>query len=196
MSTDGISTIFRCASRNWSLGIHDPTLIGWITFIAYLVTAGLCWAVVVRRGRVFSSAGRARNVLFWLIAALAVTGLGLNSQLDLQTWFTAIGRCVAHQGGWYETRQEARLLFVIGGALLTLVALAAMMVWLRPAIRGSAFAAIGLVLLATFVVIRTASIYHVAVSPFGTGPARVLELAGILLLAVAAVRLLRARRSP
>ena len=187
----GGRALLHCASRDWSPGFHDPTLVGWITFAAYLLAAALSWMVVARGHAAFASTARS-SVLFWSIAALAVTLLGLNSQLDLQTWFTAVGRCAAKQAGWLAVRREVQYLFVVGFASALLVVFVAMVVVLRPAIRRAPMAAVGLVLLAAFVVVRAATIYHV--DPIGGGPAHVLELAGISLLAVAAVQTLRTPR--
>lgn len=135
----------------WHPGIGDPTPIGWITVWAYAGTCGLC----------FVCARRLRPPLFWWTVTAALLFLGINKQLDLQTWFTEVGRDLAQQDGWYERRHEIQVAF-IGGMGLLFACLAGMVAWAlkgfwRPYLRVWG----GMALLMFFIVVRAASFHHV-----------------------------------
>ncbi|HEY8942673.1 MAG TPA: hypothetical protein VIM73_00370, partial [Polyangiaceae bacterium] len=87
---------------NWSPGIGDPTVTGWVTVVAYLATAVSCTLLALRIPRVAGPLNRER--LLWGLLAAAFFALGLNKQLDLQSAVTEIGRIVAAKQGWYEQR--------------------------------------------------------------------------------------------
>ena len=70
----------------WVPGIGDPTAIGWITVAGYVLAAGLAWRNVVAARRTAVPAG------FWIALGALVVALGINKQLDLQTWFAQTGR--------------------------------------------------------------------------------------------------------
>ena len=53
-------------------------------------------------------------------AALLLAALCVNKQFDLQSLFTAIGREISHQGGWYERRRDFLPLSLILFSLFTL----------------------------------------------------------------------------
>lgn len=125
--------------------------------------------------------------------------LGVNKQLDLQTLFTAAIRCVSEANGWYAERRQFQELFIIaavaGGSLLLL----SVPLYLRRTIRLVAPAVVGLVLVATFVVLRAASFNHedelIGLTLPGAGKADVLELSGIALVALNATQLILRRGS-
>ncbi len=82
-----------CALERWSPRIGDPSLMGWLTVGVYLL-AGLVALWVLASAR-FPAATRGRERLFWLFVALILFFLAINKQLDLQSYLTAVGRCVA-----------------------------------------------------------------------------------------------------
>jgi len=134
-------------------GIGDPTFVGWLTVAAYFGTAALCGLVAVR-GR-----GRARW-LWWSLALLLVV-LGINKQLDLQSWFTAVGRAISRAQGWYGLRRMLQFWFIVAvaGAFGALLLLA---VWiLRAEMRRYWPALLGMSGLLGFVLVRAASFHHV-----------------------------------
>src|SRR5438105_1302226 len=80
----------------WRPGIGDPTFIGWLTVVAYAGAAVLCIRDALREKE--APARRA----FWSILGVMMILLGINKQLDLQTWLTITGRRIALTEGWYE----------------------------------------------------------------------------------------------
>ena len=89
----------------WEAGIGDPTVVGWITVVAYGVSAALSLRCARR-----TAIGLEH--WFWVGAAVALVLLGFNKQLDLQTLVTQIGRDMAMREGWYAERRVAQAAFV------------------------------------------------------------------------------------
>ena len=137
----------------WEPGIGDPSLYGWVTVAAYAFGALCCWRAS-RRG--FKSERR-----FWLLLACSMAFLCVNKQLDLQTLFTDIGRTEAKTHGWYSHRHEYQVAFIVAVAILSLVAILALLRKARRAsvpVRG---AIIGFGLLLLFVLVRASSFHKV-----------------------------------
>ncbi len=135
----------------WHPGLGDPTPMGWITVLAYGVSVALCWRC-------------ARHLpvpVFWWGITAALFFLGLNKQLDLQTWFTQLGRDMAKRDGWYGQRHHYQVEFIaiMGGVFL------AAAVAIALALRGHWLAYLrvwgGMALLLFFIVVRAASFHHV-----------------------------------
>jgi hypothetical protein len=141
----------------WRPGIGDPTVMGWVTVVAYFAAAFLCFREV---NRVKRSAGSREKKLFWSTLTILLVFLGFNKQLDLQTLLTLTGRRIAIAQGWYENRRVVQLIFVamiaLGGALS--VWLTSRLVRKHPDLR---LALLGVVVLLVFVVVRAASFHHV-----------------------------------
>jgi len=175
---------------NWRPGIGDPTVWGWITVAAYFVAAFL--AVRAARASQFSGHRWQSEALFWILLAFSMLGLGINKQLDLQSLLTDLARIMAKDGGWYRDRhvyQEAvLLLFGVAGA----IAILGLLVTLRRYCADIRIAALGINLVICFVVIRAASFHKVddliGRSLLGLNWNVILELPGILLVAVCAMR--------
>src|SRR3569833_3825399 len=87
---------------HWRPGIGDPTVVGWVTVIAYAVAAVLCLQSALRILHVKDAGPR---VVFWSVLAVIMLLLGINKQLDLQTWFTLEGKKLALSEGWYNHRR-------------------------------------------------------------------------------------------
>lgn len=168
----------------WHPGIGDPTPIGWITVVAYGGAALLCFLCQRK-----SAPGPHRQ--FWWLMALAMLLLGINKQLDLQTWFTEVGRDMAREQGWYARRRWVQMVFI---AWLLLAAVAARG-WLAKRLvdldRYAHRAGIGLLVLMVFVVVRAASFHHIDkllwLTFEGMRFNALLELSGIALIALAAI---------
>jgi hypothetical protein len=142
-------------SGEWAPGIGDPTPLGWATVAAYLLAAALCgWNV--HRAR-----GFAAERFVWVALGLLLVGLAINKQLDLQTWFTEIGRDMAKQEGWYSRRGTVQVAFIAALIVLSLGLLLVLRHLLGPAWRRYALVACGLALLLAFIVIRAATFHHV-----------------------------------
>lgn len=185
----------------WEPGIGDPTFMGWFTVVAYFVAAFLCGAAARAIRARIPAEERGRQVAVWWGAALLFVALGINKQLDLQSWFTAVGRAIAIRQGWLERRREVQLAFVV---IFSATAVAALVVaaW---SIRGN-WREYGLLLLGagftvTFIVVRATSFHHVEtfldLVVAGARMNWVLELSGIGVVSLAAARRLgHARRRP
>ncbi len=165
------------ADGRWVAGIGDPSIVGWVTVGVYAAGVALAArnAAAARRTGVPTS--------FWYALTAMLLALGLNKQLDLQSWFGQTGRDMAIAQGWYESRRVVQAVFI---ALLCAGA-AGVLLWARRQWAGLwreyrwVFA--GVTLLLVFIVIRAASFHHidefigidVGVTTFG----RALELAGV-----------------
>ncbi|WP_426277623.1 hypothetical protein [Sphingomonas sp. FW199] len=170
----------------WSAGVGDPTLIGWLTMLAYFGTAVLC---IRASGNRPSTAGRWS---VWHLLFVILLLLGINKQLDVQTLLTGMGRQIARDGGWYRQRGPIQLAFISGIAVAAAVAIALLFALIDRADRHARSALAGLVVLLAFVVMRATSFHdadvflRLNVSAFRLY--HVLELGGICLIAIPALR--------
>jgi hypothetical protein len=162
----------------WIAGIGDPSVVGW-------VTVGIYATGVVLAARNAAAAQRSGvPTSFWFVLTAMLLALGLNKQLDLQSWFGQTGRDMAIAQGWYESRRAVQAVFI---AVLGAGAVGALL-WARRQWAGLwheyRWVFGGVTLLLMFIVIRAASFHHidefigidVGVTTFG----RALELAGVL----------------
>src|SRR5687768_5262697 len=86
-------------ANQWHPGIGDPTFMGWVTVAMYFLAALLCArAAFALPPRSLKSQER----VFWFFLCVVLLFLGVNKQLDLQTWLTLTGKRVAIAQGWYE----------------------------------------------------------------------------------------------
>lgn len=180
---------------DWHVGIGDPTLGGWLTVGFYLVATFACARVA---WRTWPMRMAAIPWWWWATIALVLGVLGVNKQLDLQTWLTQTLREMARSQGWYEQRQE------IGVRVYTALAAAGAvvcMVMIYIARRGGGralTAVIGMGVLCGFIAVRAASFHHIDrllgwhVGGFGVNFA--MECAGLVLIVVGAWPRPRTRR--
>ena len=144
---------------HWTPGIGDPTLVGWITVIAYIGTAFIC--AIAAKAPNLCSPEIVSDRPFWLGVAAIFLFLAINKQLDLQSLLTEVGRAAAKAQGWYGKHRFYQVAFVaiagLAGALIMLSA-----IW-HFRFRGGSLklALCGLGFTCTFVVLRAASIHHV-----------------------------------
>ena len=170
----------------WRPGIGDPTVVGWLTVVAYAAAAALCLRAAGReRGRT------GRHSPFWVALFALTAALGVNKQLDFQTLLTEVARDAFRDWGLYARRRPFQLLF-IGAVAAACAALVAAAVRLAGRDPGRRTAAVGLVLLMGFVVVRAASFHHVdallAATVGGLKWNWVFELGGIGIIAAGAAR--------
>lgn len=138
----------------WHPGIGDPNATGWITVAAYATAMLLCY--LCQR-----QAPRGPHRHFWWGMTLIMAFLGVNKQLDLQTWFTEVGRDLAVEYGWYAHRRFVQASFIaamVAGGLGVGVWLARRLKDLDVYARRAAY---GLVVLGVFVLVRASSFHHV-----------------------------------
>ena len=186
----------------WRPGIGDPSVLGWTTVAAYFAAAGLCaWAA--RRESRDRRPGRGARPAFWWCLVALLLALGINKQLDLQSFLTMLGRRAAREQGWYAQRRSVQVGFIAGILTMGVLALACAGYAIRRSWRRHGIALAGVMLLACFIAIRAASFHHVDVWlrwPVlgGIRLNVVLELAGIAITALGAVLSARspARQNP
>jgi len=144
----------------WRPGIGDPTIMGWLTVAVYLTTACLCGIYACRPYGLSANASLRQHRAFWLSLTVVMLFLGINKQLDLQSWFTQIGRQLARSQGWYSERHIVQIWFTIGMAVVGFLVLASLWWIFRRTLRSHGLALFGLVFVVTFVVMRAASFHH------------------------------------
>jgi hypothetical protein len=175
----------------WSPGIGDPTIVGWVTVALYAVAAVLCW----RAARGCKKPQPKRTIrpletILWRFLSIALWFLCINKQLDLQTAFTEIGRLIALRDGWYEERYVYQKMFieglVLGGAFCACLLL--VITWKMS--RSIKLATFGLCMLGVFILVRASSFHHVDQfldsGVLGVKWNWILEISGIGVIALAA----------
>ena len=180
----------RDIDGRWAPGIGDATLRGWLTVGAYVLAAGLAARAALVTARLdepsMPSSHRRRLVAFWCVTAFALVLLGINKQLDLQSWFTQVMRDLAREQGWYEARREYQFEFVVVIGVVGALGTITMAFLLRHVLHRIGIALLGLGILVTFVVTRAASFHHMD-ALLHTGPLALnwwAEFGGISLIAV------------
>jgi hypothetical protein len=182
------------SNGEWQPGIGDPTFMGWLTVFAYLATGVLCIICAKETFRIPDRYQFHDYHWFWWGLALIFLVLGINKQLDLQTWFTITAKKFALRGGWYGDRRLFQALF-IGWLIFGLLAFLA---WFKKYFRrmGKEFKFIlyGLAFLSAFIVIRATSFHHVdqllRVNLLGFKMNWILELGGIFSIAFGSIKYL------
>jgi len=167
----------------WRPQIGDPTLMGWVTVVAYGCTATTSCIAAIR------TAGSDRR-MWWLVGTLLAL-LCLNKQLDLQSLFTDIGRIIAFDQGWYEERRIVQKEFVLGLLALSGMTVAYLIWRFHDFWKKQFLLAAGLAFLLTFILIRAVSFHHfdsmLKITVGGVKMNWFLELTGIGLVWLAAL---------
>jgi hypothetical protein len=189
------------ADGRWHPSIGDPSVVGWITVLAYVCTALIAgrnaragmaqaaWWARAEAGATQAAEARLLARFWWCLCAL-LFALGVNKQLDLQTLFTQVLRDLARTQGWYEQRRPYQVAFIVAVGLASVTGTALLAFAMRRVLRRVWVALLGLGLLAGFVLIRAASIHQVDVA-LKQGTLRlnwVLELGAIGVIALGALR--------
>jgi len=148
----------------WSPGIGDPNVAGWMTVVLYVGAATAC-LVVARRLRPEARTGviPRREFWAWSLFSVLLWLLAVNKQLDFQTAITEIGRMLARKQGWYGHRAHVQKAFI--GALcgFGLLCVAASGIALRGLGSAVKVAALGICFIGVFVLIRASSFHRVDV---------------------------------
>ena len=170
----------------WVPGIGDPTFAGWAITVGYLASAVSCALMAIREARPQPNPTQWRTWKFWAILSVLLLALGINKQLDLQTWLWLTGRAVARAQGWYEQRRWVQVIFTGGIALAGLMLLVALARFSRIGHGKYMVALLGVTFLVCFVVIRAISIDNVdkflGIRVGSLNMNRILEGGGILLV--------------
>ena len=101
-----------------------------------------------------------RGRLFWAVLGLLLAALAVNKQLGLQSAVTVMGKCLAHAQGWYDQRRVVQALFICLVAASALSLLLGLILSLRGRLPQNLLAAVGLVLVLAFVLVRALSFHH------------------------------------
>ncbi|WP_047541204.1 hypothetical protein [Methylotenera versatilis] len=151
------SSLTLAATENgrWHAGIGDATIFGWITVAFYLLAVARC-VVKAKASKKFGG-----NYQFWLYLAVFLLFLGLNKQLDLQSWFTETLKDSAQAHGWYEHRRPVQVAFIVALGFGMLIALISFRLFLANTWRNYKLTWVGIILLCTYILIRAASFHHV-----------------------------------
>jgi hypothetical protein len=181
------------AGITWRPEIGDPTLIGWLTVIAYVMAAWVC----VRAGRrarqhTVADPSECDPAWMWLGCAAVLFCLGLNKQLDLQTLLIEVGRQVVQATGWFKQRRMVQRVFALVLAALTGIMLLGVTWKQRRFFKRNPLLLPGIMLVAGYVLLRVAAIDHVDESAGLKLDDRpwlaALELSGLLCIVAAGLR--------
>lgn len=145
---------------NWSPGIGDPTIAGWLTVLLYGAAAWTTLQLLLAWNNRLTRT-TPKEHWFWRILLTGLVFLCINKQLDLQSALTEVGRILAKQQGWYASRSQFQTAFIAGIAMISLTLLSATLhlIWGAPA--STHWALLGAAGLVLFVIIRAASFHHV-----------------------------------
>lgn len=167
---------------------------GWLTVLAYFVSCWLSFKVYRQGDQIFHRIKNKQKFL-WLAIAVATLCLGINKQLDLQTFFTASSKYIFIELGIYNNRRSFQELFIVIVAMGSLVICVGLFIEFYKVIANHWLAIGGLVFLLAFVVIRASSFHNVdmllGARVIGLKLNWILELSGIALIIINAVKLLR-----
>lgn len=168
---------------------------GWVTVIAYAIATVLCFQAA---RRVYFARDRAQ-LIFWSVLTGIMLFLGVNKQLDLQTWFTLTAKKLAVSEGWYNHRRPVQLAFI---CFVFCAGMAGFWFMSRLVQRHGSelwLPLLGLFLVTCFVIVRAASFHHIdQFLKYDIGGMRMnwlLELGGISIVAVGALAPSRRRAS-
>lgn len=122
----------------------------------YLAAAWACWRIA--RGECYRPPAAER--LAWSAMAIGLVALGVIKQLDLWSALTELGRILAIDGGWYDSRHRVQRVFILAvGSAAALIGAFFLFVMRRALVDLLSLA--GAWALPGFIVIRGSSIHHV-----------------------------------
>ena len=177
-------------NAQWQPGLHDPTVLGWITTAAYLAATVLCARLAVR-GR------RTPEAPLWFGLTALLLFLTINKQLDVQTWLRFAGRDGSQALGLYHHKERIRLGFMVLLALGLGTSAFLLRARLGSFFRKTFPAMAGLALIAVYIVVRGVNFTQLgALAPLELLPEAwqwLLEAAG---LALVLLSLLRQAKTP
>jgi hypothetical protein len=165
----------------WTPGIGDPTVMGWVTVLAYLLASILALGRMIRESRDDLCCWRA-----WKYLALILFVLAINKQLDLQSLFTHLLRQHALNNGWYEYRRPLQILFIIVMSITLPMIFFFNLPRLRDRWKDFAIPMFGLASLMVFVLLRASAFHNMDLfiekEFYGIKMNWLLELGGIALI--------------
>jgi DNA-directed RNA polymerase subunit RPC12/RpoP len=166
----------------WHAGIGDASVFGWVTVAFYVLAAARC-LVKANASRKFGG-----YYQFWLYLAAFLLLLGMNKQLDLQSWLTEFVKDNALVNDWYLYSKRVKFAFILALGLGMLTALLSIRLFLANSWRHNKLTWWGIILLCTFILIRAASFHHFDIlinrPILGLTISMLLEVGAILLIIV------------
>lgn len=135
---------------------------------------------------------------WWATFAVTLAILGINKQLDLQTWFTQTLRDMAKSQGWYDNRRAIGMKVYAVFVGFGLVICGVVLYFARRGGARAWWTVAGMGVLGAFIVLRAASFHHVdkllgwRVSGFGVN--FVMECIGLVMISFGAWARPRTRR--
>lgn len=151
-----LSPVIFAATENgrWHAGIGDASLFGWVTVAFYVLAAARCVVKAI------ASKKFGGYYQFWLYLAAFLLLLGINKQLDLQSWLTEFVKDNALVNNWYQYRRRVQVAFIMALGLAMLLALLSIRLFLANSWRHNKLTWWGIILLCTFILVRAASFHH------------------------------------
>lgn len=182
--------ILRTASNTpYQAHFGDTDTIGWAITVCYLLACIGCLLKVRLQRCNRDNTDGVRLYWFWCVATCVIFLLGVNKQLDLQTWVIEVCRVAAKEGGWYEERRSYQRAFILLIVFLAIALVSTVIYTMRRCWRECGFVAIGFGFLIMFVLVRAISLSHVdyllAQVFAGSKLRHILELSAVAIIAVA-----------
>lgn len=145
----------------WRPGIGDPSLMGWLTVVAYLGLAFLCFASLVSMSDMLPSELVKYQTRSWRVLGFTFFALAVVKMFNLLSLPTAIGRTLAWQRGWYRNWHSVQFQTTIGLVLAGIVAI--LIVWnlFRHVQARNRLLILGVIILLGFVLLRATSLHTV-----------------------------------
>lgn len=183
--------LFYMTQSGWKPGFGDNDWLGWTITAAYFLVSLLCVAAFRDEVRSFRVVRRLQRPAFWLILTALLVLLGINKQLDLQTWVQSTGDHLVQSEGLESHRLGLKVLSLLTLGLAGLGITLAMLLYIGRQWRLYLLAFVGLLYLGVFIVLRAAS----SISFLGEINEKyyesihlLLELCGILMIGISAAR--------
>ncbi len=194
-----MSIIEIILSIPFTFKIGDPTPFAWATVVMYLLAALLCFVCAWKAERIFRDGHVWLHRFIWGSLGFGLLFLGVNKQLDLQSWFTKVVKAIVRQQGWYEAGQGGQGLFILGLLVISGLAFLVGLFFLRHVWRQYWLLMFGVLFIVRFVITRAAEFYGVDLPKLSqfTGGYRILwamEFLGAFFIALAAIYNLRRLR--
>jgi hypothetical protein len=137
---------------NWSPGIGDPTIGGWVIVVLYFLASISCWVTA-------RNLHHGQERLIWRSFSVLFLLLGINKQLDLLSALTELGRHLAKTQGWYAQHRSVQLAFIFYIAVLCVIAVATLLIWARRSPASTWFVLLGTIVVFGFMLIRATSFH-------------------------------------
>lgn len=147
-----IASICACVDVYWAIKTGATSPGGWAVALAFSLASATVGFVALRGRR------KADRVL-WAAMGVILAGLAVNTQLDLLSGMTEIGRCFARLDGWYDVRRT--LQGNLMAALSVLCAIVGFVLWrLRRGLRSALAALAGVMLILSITGARAVSLHE------------------------------------